>query len=198
MMVRISFLVLLVGLLVSCADVAVKQVAPFFQLQGRDYLYDTNKWSFSGRLAVSNEQESLSLSISWNHLNTEDKIELSGPFGQGRALVKINNNTVDIDYGEKQSQLIGNVDDLVSKNTGVQVPVSALKYWVLGLVKPGASFVADEKGFFQLGWHVQYMQMQLVGNDKLPKKIKIERSGAGSERLKLIVDGWELVDNAND
>jgi outer membrane lipoprotein LolB len=197
MMVRISFLVCLVGLLVSCADVAVKQT-PHFQLLDRDYLYDKNKWSFSGRLAVSNEQESLSLSISWDHLNTEDKIEFSGPFGQGRTLVKIDDNTVDIDYGGKQIHLIGNVDDLVSKNTGVQVPVSALKYWVLGLMKPDTGFVVDEQGFFQLGWHVQYMQMQWVGNDKLPKKMKIERSGVGGERLKLIVDSWELVGNAND
>lgn len=196
-MLRISFLICFVGLLVSCANIAVKPESPF-QLQGRDYLYDKKQWFFSGRLAVSNEQESLSLSINWSHLNTEDKIELSGPFGQGRTLVRINENTVDIDYGDKQIQLIGNVDDLVSKNSGVQVPVSALKYWVLGLIKPGASFVVDEKGFFQLGWHVQYIQMQWIGNDKLPKKIKIERSGAGSEQLKLIVDGWELVDNANE
>ncbi len=189
-LLRIISLLLLAGLLVSCASKLVKPVT-HFQLQGRNYLYDKNKWFFSGRIALSNEKESLSLSISWNHNNKHDKIELAGSFGQGRTIFEITEKGIGIDDGEKRLQFVGSADVLVARHVGIKIPISALKYWVLGLVKPDTHFVGEENGFLQSEWRVQYQQMQLVDGDALPKKIKFERIEPRNEKLKLIIDHWE-------
>lgn len=181
-------LLFLTTLLISCADVPVKSTSPF-QLSGRDYLYDTAKWSFAGRMAVSDENDSFSASISWNHQNRQDKLELAGLFGQGRTLIELTDDGVAIDYGDERLQYFGNVDELVSRQVGVDIPVTALKYWVLGLVQPGAEYGVVENGFVQSGWNVRYLQMQVVGQNDMPRKIRVEQ---GDVKLKLIINQWDL------
>ena len=179
---------ILIALLVSCADVPVKSTSPF-QLSERDYLYDTASWSFAGRMAVSDENDSFSASISWNHQNCQDKLELAGLFGQGRTLIELTDDGVVIDYGDERLQYFGNADELVSKQVGVDIPVTSLKYWVLGLVQPDVEYGMLENGFVQSGWNVRYLQMQVIGQNDMPRKIRVEQ---GDVKLKLIINQWNL------
>ena len=105
---------------------------------------------FSGRIALTNEKESLSLSINWKHRNKQDSIELSGPFGQGRTILKLSEEELIIDDGEKPLKFVGNVDDQIARYVGLNIPISALKYWVLGLVKPKARFGCRKRWFFTI------------------------------------------------
>jgi outer membrane lipoprotein LolB len=118
-----------------------------------------------------------------------DEIELAGPLGQGRTQILLTQQYVVIDYGDKRLQYAGNVDDVISSQLGVSVPVSALKYWVLGLVNPEKEYEVIENGFFQLAWKVKYQIMQLVGEDELPKKIRVT---GNNTKLKLIIDNWQI------
>ena len=186
---RAITLLLMAGVLVSCASLSIKSPS-LFQLQNREYLYKKKTWSFTGRVAMSNEKESLSLSIDWKHRKEQDFIELTGPFGQGRTILELTDDEVIIDDGEKRLNFVGNVDDLVARQVGVKIPISALKYWVIGLAKPENDFVDEEYGFTQFEWRVQYQQMQFFEGDELPKKIKIENVEQGNEKLKLIIDHW--------
>ena len=188
---RVIIFLLVAGVLVSCTSTPVKPV-PTFRLQSREYLYEKKTWSFSGRIALTNEKESLSLSINWKHRNKQDSIELSGPFGQGRTILKLSEEELIIDDGEKPLKFVGNVDDQIARYVGLNIPISALKYWVLGLVKPKARFVAEKDGFSQFEWRIKYQQMQFFDGDELPKKIKVERFKQGNEKLKLIIDYWGL------
>ena len=175
-------------LLVSCADVHVKPTIPF-QLTARDYLYAKASWAFVGRMAVSDKNDSFSASITWKHQDSQDKLELSGPFGQGRTLIELTDEGVVIDNGDERMQYSGNADELVSRQVGVDIPVSALKYWVLGLVEPELEYDLLEKGFVQSGWNVSYQQMQRVGQTDMPRKIRVEQEGV---KLKLIINHWDL------
>lgn len=185
---RFSTLLILVGLLVSCADALVRPVSQY-QLIERDYLYNKASWVFAGRLAYSDKGNSLAASVNWEHLEEKDKIEIAGPFGVGRTIVGIDGNEVIVNHDGKQVQFNGSVDDVITKYTGVSVPVLSLKYWVIGLVDPDVTFVSTEDGFIQSGWRVKYQQMQFVKQDELPKKIKMEKVGS---KLKMIIDHWEI------
>lgn len=187
MIARSIVFLLLISLLISCAETTVKSTV-LFDLIGRDYLYDKNDWSLHGRLALSDKSNSLSASISWRHQRDRDEIELSGPFGQRHTVLLLTEDKMVTDDGDKQVQYHGNIDNLVSIHTGIAVPVSALKYWVLGLVKPNSEYVITENGFLQSGWKVKYSQMQFAGEDELPRKIKIEKEFA---KLKLIINRWD-------
>ncbi|MFW5442917.1 MAG: lipoprotein insertase outer membrane protein LolB [Methylococcaceae bacterium] len=188
MMGRAVVVLMLAGVLASCAEVPVRSIIPF-ELVGREHLYDKTAWSFSGRLALSGVKDAISASISWRHQADQDEIELAGPFGQGRTLLVITNDSVVIDYGDQRLQHNGNVDEFISRHTGIEVPVSALKYWVLGLIEPNRQYVGFENGFLQSGWNVSYLQMQPVESDWLPRKIRVQKSEV---KLKLIISQWEL------
>jgi len=185
---RVSILLVLVGLLTSCADTLVRPVSQY-QLMERNYLYSKEKWAFTGRLAYSDQNNSLAASVNWEHLKGKDKIEIAGPLGVGRTIVDIDGSKVVVNHEGKQVQFNGVVDDLITKYTGVSVPILSLKYWVVGLVDPEVAFVSVDDGFIQAGWHIRYQQMQVVNNDELPKKIKVERVDS---KLKMIIDHWEI------
>ena len=182
------FLLILTTFLVSCADVPVKSTTPF-QLSGRDHLYSKASWSFTGRMSITDENDSFSASIAWKHQDQQDELELAGLFGQGRTLVELTDDGVVIDNGDERIQYSGNVDELVSRQVGVDIPVSALKYWVLGLVEPEVEYGVLEKGFVQSGWNVSYQQMQVVGQNVMPRKIRVEQEDV---KLKLIINHWDL------
>ena len=188
MLLRVTVLLVLLISLVSCICVPVKQ-GVVFQLEGRDDLYDKVDWVFSGRFALSGQNESVSASIKWAHTNQQDEIELSGLFGQGRTIIYMLDGSITIDDGDKKVQYFGEVDALLTKHLGVELPVSALKYWVLGLVSPGVSYIPLENGFLQSKWRVKYQSMQQVGRYELPKKMKVESDSA---QLKLIVNQWDI------
>lgn len=175
--------------LVSCTQVPVKPVAEF-KLDGREYLYGVSSWVFFGRLALSNEDRSMSASIKWLHKDTQDEIELSGPFGQGRIIITIAGSSIIIDDGENKSvQYSGAVDELVSERLGIKIPVMALKYWLIGLLEPDVEYKSFNDGFSQAGWRVRYLQMQQEGRYQLPRKMRLEQGGV---KLKLIVNRWDI------
>lgn len=187
-LLRSIVLFLVAGLLISCAGTQVK-LTDSFDLSGRDYLYNKTDWSFSGRIAVSDKKDSFSASIDWSHSGERDEIKLAGPLGQGSTRIIITKLDVVIDYGDRRVQYFGDVDDVVSRQLGVLVPVSALRYWVRGLVRPKTEYDLIDNGFLQSNWAVEYRQMQLVGANELPRKIRIEQSAA---KLKLIIDVWQI------
>jgi len=185
---RVAVLVGFLVSLLSCARVPVKQTV-IFQLEGRDDLYEKVAWVFSGRFALSGQKESVSASIKWVHTHQQDEIELSGLFGQGRTIIYMLDGSITIDEGDKKVQYFGEVDALLAKHLGVELPVSALKYWVLGLVSPDVSYILLENGFLQSKWRIKYQSMQRVGRYELPKKMKVESDSA---QLKLIVNQWDI------
>lgn len=184
---RLFTLLVLLGLITSCADQQVKPASQY-ELLGRDYLYNKESWEFTGRLAYSDANNSLGGSVGWRHLRGQDKVELAGPLGVSRTIIGINGDKVSIKYNGKYVKVNnGSEVDLIKEYTGVSVPVLSLKYWVVGLVDPGAPYVIVEGGFVQLGWNVNYQKMESVGDHWLPKKIKVEK---GASKLKLIIDSW--------
>jgi outer membrane biogenesis lipoprotein LolB len=59
---------------------------------------------------------------------------------------------------------------------------------VRGLVSPEKPYVEIKNGFVQCEWQIKYLQMQKVGQDKLPRKIRVENK---TVKLKLIVNQWQ-------
>ena len=147
-------------------------------------------WALEGRLALINEKESVSMSIVWRHRPVQDDIELSGPLAQGQVQIHIRENEVTVDEGDKVHVYQGQPDDILAEVLSVDMPVSALRFWVLGVTDPAISYVSLADGFVQNEWVVKFGPMQRVGADQLPKKISAQKAGV---RMKLIVDEWELL-----
>lgn len=185
---RYVCLSVLLILLNGCSMLPEKP-ADVYQLAKMRSMQELRNWYFEGRLALTDAKDSVSASISWRHRLDRDDIELTGPLSQGRLLISVTPGRVVVDDGEKPQEYIGRADQVMSEQLNVDMPVDALKYWVLGIYDPRQPFQELDDGFVQAGWMVRYREMQRVDVELLPRKLNAEKEKTS---LKLVVDRWDL------
>lgn len=188
-----KYFILAVCLMLS-AGCTVNTVRPAqYTGQGRQFLYNIANWQMEGRLAIHSAKDSWVANLSWRHRNGEEILSLSGPLGQGAIEIKISERLLSINRGDRVERYLDWTDEFVTQQLGVYVPVRALRYWVMGLPQVDVIALDEENGFSQLGWLVEFKQMQLVGknNTSMPRKIVIANDSA---KLKLIINQWVLND----
>jgi outer membrane lipoprotein LolB len=177
-----------VSMLSACSTVPVEPEVHYSKL-ARAHLYEMERWSFEGRLALTGKNDSWSANINWGHRPDDEKIKLSGPLGQGATVIQLTGDSVTIDRGHDQVQSSTRPEEFINQQLGMFVPVHSLRYWVVGLPEPTSSFVETATGFTQSGWLIDYKQMQPVDNQSMPRKITVTNEQV---KLKLIIDQWVL------
>ena len=158
----LSFLLLLGG----CAS---KPPAPQLSMEQRQLLWESHRqqimeltsWRLEGRLGLRVPGQSGSMSVDWKQNSHDYTIYLDGPLGQSLAKVQGRDGGVTVEAsGEKFSG--HSPEQLLRQVTGWDLPVSHLRYWVLGLPDPGAPFdlMLDNTGnpsvLRQSGWIIEY------------------------------------------
>ena len=174
----------------GCSVVPVEQQIKFSEVNNQ-HLSDLEQWQFLGRIAMSNEEDSWSANIDWRHETDKEVLNLSGPLGQGAARIVLRSDSIMIDQGDGQVGFSKNIDAYIKQQLGFLVPLSALRFWVIGLTEPDKPFVRFEEGFSQFSWNIQYHNYIQVGKEWMPRKIKIKNNSA---QLKLVIDRWVLND----
>jgi outer membrane lipoprotein LolB len=185
---RALYYVIFIYLLSACSFSPVKKDAPFV-LSDRWRLNGLSNWKFSGRIALQNHQESWSANIEWMHEEKQDKLLLTGPFGQGAVRITLQPELITFDYGDGRVESSKRVHEFIFQQLGFYMPALALRYWVVGLTAPDAAYIDSDDGFTQFGWDIHYQHFIPVDNNLMPRKIKVLR---GSEKLKLIIDQWVI------
>lgn len=187
---QLALVACLVALLLpACATSPEKQPEGQYDLSAREHLYKVANWSFEGRMALTGKKDSWSANIVWKHSPESDQIKLSGPLGQGATLIELSGNHVVVNRGGGDVQQSDNPEVFVSQQLGLFVPIQALRYWVVGLPQPDVKNIPLENGFSQMQWLVQYLQMQAVKADAMPRKMSV---GNDQVKLKLFIDEWIL------
>ena len=88
-----------------------------------------------------------------------------------------------------------NADQLLVEQTGWQLPVNGLRYWIRGLPMPGEDdrHVLNENAapreLEQGSWLIHYSRYKLVDGVWLPGKLTLVNA---SLQIKLLVDQWQL------
>jgi outer membrane lipoprotein LolB len=186
-------------LLASCVSQIPAPEKPLNQtmsVQARKIqLDDITSWNISGAIAAKQQRKGWTASVSWRQSGASNyQIRLFGPLGSGSVLVKKQGNKVIYQDGKKK-YYGNNAEVLISKYTGVRVPVSNLYFWVRGLPAPGgaSSLKYDQfkhlSSFMQNGFHVQFQRYTSVKGTDLPSKIVVTN---GSLRLKFIIKRWSI------
>lgn len=181
---------IMVWLLSACSAVTVKPNG-IYSKHARIHLYKLDRWSFDGRLAITGQNDSWSANLGWKHSSGQEEMKLSGPMGQGAAVIQLTDDFVSIDRGNGQVETSAQPEEFVNRQLGIFVPVRSLRYWVLGLPEPTQAFAETIDGFTQAGWLITYNQMQADFNPPMPRKITVVNSHV---KLKLIIDQWILND----
>ena len=176
-------------LMLSACTIAPVEPEIHYSRIAREHLYQMERWSLEGRLALTGKNDSWQASINWGHRPDDEKIKLSGPLGQGATIIQLTGNLVTIDRGDDEVQSSTQPEEFINQQLGMFVPVRSLRYWVVGLPEPSSAFVETATGFTQGGWLIEYKQMQQVDDQSMPRKISVTNERV---KLKLFIDQWVL------
>lgn len=184
-------ILLLAGILVlpACSTLSKSPEIAYQPTSAQSELYDLQQWAFEGRIAITGKNDAWSANINWEHSPSEDLIKLSGPLGQGGAVIQLNANGVTIDQGGGDVKSSADVENFINQQVGLAVPVNSLRYWVIGVPEKSQSVIAIDKGFEQVGWKNQYKTMQSIGSYVLPRNMTVTNE---TVKLKLFIDLWIL------
>ena len=175
----------------ACAWVGVSP--PKLSGSDRQVLYRLDEWQFEGRLLVKTHKDSWHANLEWSHALELDEIQLSGPFGQSATRIVVFPDSLRITDSEGNIEESGNPSKALARRFGFKVPLSALKYWVLGVTEPNAKNCIENdtngllrKVWYQ-GWEVSLKKYRVLTKHTVPKLIEIKNDDAV---LKLVIDRW--------
>ncbi|MBK1734043.1 outer membrane lipoprotein LolB [Halorhodospira abdelmalekii] len=165
----------------------------------RDFLAeraDLTHWTVQGRAAARANGDGATLGLRWQQLDETFDIRLSGPFGAGAVRVSGHPGAVVLDDGSGQTFWAPDPETLVARHAGYALPVSALRYWILGVESEGLELERldlDTQGrpslLIEDGWRVEYRGWAQVDGVSLPARIDLQK---GSKQLRVALSGWQL------
>lgn len=148
-----------------------------------------------GAMAAKNKSKSWTASVNWKQQGPgQYQIRLFGPLGGGTVMIEKSGGVITYKDGPK-TVTSNSADKLLLQETGVQLPVQNLYYWVRGLPAPGGvqSTKYDKynhlKTLSQSGYTVNYLSYTSKGNIDLPSKIQLTGHGLF---MKLVIKSWSV------
>jgi len=155
-----------------------------------------DNWRFSGRFGASTQDDAWSGSIWWQQKNDDYNIELAGPLNQGTIRLLGNKEHSELQIAEDSRYSDGDAESLLQRYTGWSLPLSGLRYWVLGLPQPLGEkqyITLDEQGRIasirQPHWHIQFQRYRKTGELQLPRKIVLQNDEV---KVRLVFDQWNF------
>lgn len=154
-------------------------------------------WSVAGRAALRDAGEAVTLSLRWRQRAPgRYTLALSGPFGSGSVRIRGRPGQVALEEGGGRRFTAESPEALVAARTGYEVPVTALRDWIVGRPAAGLELEArelDGEGrparLVQGGWRVTYHGWQTVEGIDMPTRFEVHR---GAKALRVALRGWSL------
>lgn len=153
-------------------------------------------WTCIGRVGATDGKDSLSASLRWVQNRDGYRIRLSGPLGQ--ALVDVNGSAagVALRTADRGTFYASSPEVLLDEQFGWRLPVSALRYWILGLPIPDAEVSLREIDVYgrirrleQSGWRIEYLDYIQVDGVDLPSRLELQHPQLSA---RIAVRRWQL------
>lgn len=207
---RFAFAVVLASTLAGCATLAPVDAPPALSAEARAerqragdaWWSQYERWSFTGRAAISRGDKGGSGRIEWEQLDrSRYSIGLSAPVTRQswRLIGDLHSEAGRIEGLEGGPRDGEFAEDLLLQTTGWEVPLQQLGSWVRGTVAgdyPVESVEYDAAGRIsrlrQAGWTVRYTAWRSgpAGAPDLPAKIEAE---SGNARVRLAIEDWTFA-----
>jgi outer membrane lipoprotein LolB len=153
-------------------------------------------WICTGRVGATNGKGSLSASMRWVQDRDGYQIRLSGPLGQGLVDVIGSGSGVSLRTGDRGTFFAPSPEVLLDEQFGWRLPVSGLRYWILGLPVPDAEVSSRELDVYgritrleQSGWRIDYLDYILVDGVDLPSRLELLHPELSA---RIAVRRWQL------
>ncbi len=193
-LVFLSIILLITG---CAAPMPAPPADPEATWQTRQHeLNKVKDWRMNGRLAITRGSEAWHLKVNWRQKPEGYEILLSGPFGAGVKLVGSPQSVV-LHDAEHHAYYASEPEMLLYAHTGVLMPVTGLRYWILGLPDPAKNHThqtqLDAYGRLaelqQRDWMVRFRDYVDVEHYQLPERLFIQSEDI---EVRLVVDDWQV------
>lgn len=152
-------------------------------------------WTLAGRIAVSNDDTNWSAALHWIQQADRYTVEVIAPLGQGAARLDGGHDGVALQLADGRLLTATDPELLLQQHTGLHMPVTGLRFWVMGMPNPAseARQALDDAGRLawleQAGWRIEFLRYSQVSGLDLPAKLVAINPRL---RMRLVIDRWEL------
>jgi outer membrane lipoprotein LolB len=153
------------------------------------------EWSARGRMAIAFANDGGSGSFEWAQRAATTDLQLRGPLGAGALRIVTDGTTLAVTDADGQSLDGDSARRQIRGRLGADLPLAALRYWMLGLAAPGSEALVRAEGsatpreIVQSGWTVTFEPFTAVQGWSVPTRLT---AASGEARIKVIVDEWQL------
>jgi len=150
-------------------------------------------WSIEGKVGARNGDDATSFNIVWSQQGDEFSIRLFGPMGQGAISIYGDTDYAIMKQGET-SQQAGNLHELMSQNSNLNLPLDHLTFWIRGIPSPEtrAGIKVDHEGLLseikQDNWKVEYSEYY-YDETPMPRKLNVSKADMSA---KIIIKEWSI------
>ena len=180
--------------------------APLLQQEQHrlEQLSRLNHWQFDGRISIRIERDGKtdggSGSLSWQQQPASIELNFHAALGRGAWHLSANQNSATVRLADGSEYKDQDVDTLVQRQLGWNIPIHSLSCWLRGLSQVGDCnssetrvIFRDESGrpqqLVEGDWNVLYKAWQNVGGIDLPYKLEFSAPG---RKFKLVIKHWTL------
>lgn len=190
-------LIFFILILTSCATVqeptVQNQVIPW---ETRSQAVSTiQTWDLKALIAIRQKNDAWSANLQWQQQPERYQISLFGPLGTNSYELTGQAGSVQLATAAGKTFTAATPEILLQQQTGSEVPVSNLYYWIRGLPVPHlpATKKFDEYHHLvelnQQGWKVRYLRYMTVKNQDMPNKIFLDSAALN---VKIIINQWRF------
>ncbi len=162
----------------------------------REALQALDDWTLTGRVAVAAGAEGFSGGLRWRQDGARAEIDMRGPLGGTALAIRADGKAITVTDASGATLDGEEARRITREYVGAPLPLSELRYWLLGAPAPGSEFRetlgtdARLAALEQAGWQVRYTRYGVAGGQVLPERMELT---AGDVRLRLAISGWRLA-----
>lgn len=157
-------------------------------------LAQVQAWSLDGRVALRTEDDGWTASLRWSQWSDFMEFRLRGSFGVGSTRVRGTPERMVVENSRGESWTTTDPEAELALETGWRVPLSSLRWWMIGLPAPGSepeTRRVNGDGHLVLleqdGWSIYYEDYAVREGVALPGKLLIESEGI---ELRVRIRDW--------
>ncbi len=157
-------------------------------------LSQLESWEISGRIIITLDDESWNANLRWDQQHDRFNISLNAPMGQGSMRLTGAPGRTTLETSDGGFATAPDPETLLYDQFGLEVPLSALRYWMIGLPTPGYHRQQlDQQGHMvaleQHNWQLRINKYRQYGAYQLPGRLFLK----GDEgEVKVAITRWTL------
>jgi outer membrane lipoprotein LolB len=152
-----------------------------------------NTWNIQGVIAIHATSNSGSATLNWQQTHQNYVLALFGPLGMGSIQIQGQPGNVLLRNAQGQEYRARSPEQLLHDQTGWDLPISSLYYWVRGLPAPGPVSKYEFDAYHRIAkltqqnWQIYFRQYGRFHQNELPTKIELVHPGL---KIKLVIYEW--------